>query len=382
MKTIAERLLHGPPPQRACASEGEKTTESPRHRKMIVAEFYYSFRGGYTETSHVLMLRSLIYQVWTQEPRLWPLLGPIYMQRCKSCELNNTEPLWSFDTLESIMRSLCNCQIPLNICLIVDAMDESRADMQDDVLRLFVEMARSEANCALKIMVASRPQAIHKYVGQGHRFVLQRFNRQDIEKMVNKTINSFHAEFPRETTGTVAFRQDLTARVDYSTIQDYILSNADGVFLWVTLVLQNVASAIAKGGYSIADLEQRVRKLPLELGGPNGFYRAMVDSIAHGQARGREDLDHDVDGDDETAWSVDYARKILTWVTFAERVLYPDHLAEALAISQLTATDYQSDWDLERHRPQQIERGVMTYCAGLIEIKPQVGAPYLPRALP
>jgi tRNA uridine 5-carbamoylmethylation protein Kti12 len=58
----------------------DNSPDNSKDQNTIIAEFYYNFRGGITETSHELMLRSIVYQIWSQNERLFPLLRDRYRE--------------------------------------------------------------------------------------------------------------------------------------------------------------------------------------------------------------------------------------------------------------------------------------------------------------
>ncbi len=123
--------------------------------------------------------------------------------------------------------------------------------------------------------------------------------------------------------------------------------------MWVTLVLKDLEQCFINGGYSRATLNARLISLPKELGGKEGFYRRMVDSL--------------VDKHKEDQEQQELGRRILTWITFAERPLSVAELQDALATpSGLERTDL-SKHILHDHRPHKLERAILSSCGGLAE---------------
>ena len=66
----------------------------------IFATFHYSFRGGFTETSHELMLRSIVYQIFRANSRLFPLIRNRYRS------MKETESMWNYENLKSALQSV------------------------------------------------------------------------------------------------------------------------------------------------------------------------------------------------------------------------------------------------------------------------------------
>lgn len=68
---------------------------------VLIADFFYSFRGGVKETSHGLMLQSILYQLLNQDERLFPLFQKVY--RTKRSVGN---VMWQYEDLREIFASL------------------------------------------------------------------------------------------------------------------------------------------------------------------------------------------------------------------------------------------------------------------------------------
>uniref|UniRef100_A0A8H7KD73 Nephrocystin 3-like N-terminal domain-containing protein n=1 Tax=Bionectria ochroleuca TaxID=29856 RepID=A0A8H7KD73_BIOOC len=259
---------------------------SPQDWNTIIAEFYYSFRGGITETSHELMLRSIVYQIWKQNRRLFPLLRDRYRQ-LKEMSDNEAEKmsLWSYDDLRTALQSLHQIDFPLKIVNVVDGMDESDNARRDDVLGFLPGLSTRTSHCTIKILIASRPETdIKLHLARARRIVLQEVNTEDIQKVVATGIEKLkRLSTGYENNETLLPSERNRDRDSFSTIKDYIVDNSRGVFLWVSLILRDLEKPVREGRYTMTSLNKRVRKLPKDLGGLDGFYRAMVNSLIRRQ---------------------------------------------------------------------------------------------------
>lgn len=299
------------------------------------------------------MLRSIVYQIWTQNKRLWPFLRDKYRTlKARSDTTAPGEQLWEYEDLKTVLRSLQNVDFALQVFIIVDGMDESESGRQNDVLRFLLELSQPtgpERPCAIKVLVASRPEVnITIHLHNCRHIVLQDVNRGDIQKAIDEGIRQLACDASTPPTR-------------FSSIKDYIKDNSQGVFLWVSLVLQDLKRHVQRGTYSMAGLEKRVRGLPKELGGPDGFYRSIVDSLIKRQA---EDEPYEDQRDDPVA----VARKLLLWATFSSRPMRLEEFEDILATPARLGSTEESDYDFEAHRPQNIERGLFFYCGGLVEV--------------
>lgn len=320
----------------------------------IVAEFYYSFRGGTTETSHELMLRSLVYQIWSQNSRLFPVLQKRYRRLAKENENMATgkNSFWRYEELKYALQSLHDIDFPVKIYIIVDGMDESDNEKREDVLRFLPALAARSSQCIVKVLVASRPETtINLHLMQGRHIVLQQFNTKDIQIAINDGIDYLKS-----------FSRDNDSSSDgFLDIAEYILENSEGVFLWVSLVLRDLERTIRKGAYTLDRLLRQVRTLPKDLGGPKGFYRLMVESMIRCQENDASQHDEEKEEDIKTS------RRILNWVTFSR---FPISIRELEGVLATPAEcDIEpSNYSFEQHKPLDLERGIMSYCGGLVEV--------------
>jgi hypothetical protein len=318
------------------------TFNNPKDISTIIARFYYSFRGGNTQSSHELMLRSIVYQIWKENSRLFPLLRDRYRELKRSSDAREKQPLWSYDELKSALQSLHRIEFDLNLFIVVDGMDESDNDKRADVLNFLPSLAVLDTSCITKIFIASRPEIDigSQLLKVPHHIKLQEVNEKDIIMVVERWIERMESErgCKRET---------------FSTTKEYITKHSSGVFMWVMLVLRDIEQCVVKGWYSIAVLDERVKGLPRELGGKDGFYRAMIESL--------------IENCKEDTAQKERGRRIFAWITFVKRPLSVLELQDALATPQSESTNFSS-YRLEDHRPLQLDQGILSSCGGLVEV--------------
>ncbi|KAM0458660.1 hypothetical protein ACHAPV_006052 [Trichoderma viride] len=273
------------------------TFNNPEDKNTIIARFYYSFRGGNTETNHELMLRSIVYQIWNNNSRLYKLLKDRYRELQKSNNESERTPFWRYEDLKSVLQSLHGIDFFLKVVIVVDGMDESDNVRRNDVLRFLPNLVVRDSNCIVKILIASRPEndIIHQLKKTcSHHIRLQDVNEKDISLVVDNWIEQMES------------RRGCKRGI-FQDIRDYVIKESSGVFLWVALVLKDMEKCVAKGGYSKGDLDERVHRLPKELGGEQGFYQQMLLSLS---ANGEDDM-----GQEERA------RRIFYWCRLVEVLL-------------------------------------------------------------
>ncbi|KAI1388442.1 uncharacterized protein F4822DRAFT_246736 [Hypoxylon trugodes] len=342
-------------------SDREKLNDAKLYLDTVVAAFFYSFRGGITETSHELMLRSLVYQIWSQNKRLFPLLQDTYRRlRLKNDNIPETTSFWRYEDLKCVLGSLHKVDFPLRVFVLVDGVDESDSAKRGDSLRFLDDLSSKESNCVMKVLIVSRPEVVitNPRLGRSCHIVLQKENAEDIRKVVEKWTEGLQHDHGGKLLSKKSRKPD-----NFSEIGDYIIENSQGVFLWVSLVLRDLERLFRKGGYTIASLENRVRKLPKDLGGPHGFYRAIVDSLISRQGLDEGSDEDDIEEDQRLA------KRILAWVTFPKRPISMRELEHVLATPLQIGDVDLSTYDLERNRPLELERGLIAYCGGLVEVR-------------
>ena len=302
----------------------------------VIAEFYYSFRGGRKETDHNLMLQSLVYQIWTRNTRLFPLIQDQY-RAMKS----KGKVFWNCEELMSALRALHRLDFDLDVIIALDAMDESdRSDLYD-VLDFLLHLPNDKSRCNIKLLIASRPE-IQPMIHKCCRIVLQEENKADIHMAVDEWARNLPSSFDSNIL---------------SRMKEHIIRNSNGVFLWVTLVLRDLDEYIRRGAYRQAGLLSRLQRPPKELGGRGGFYRAMIDPLLGEDGQDRDQHEKRIDG-----------RRILAWVTFTKRPLLIYELQEVLAVPADSTAMGTMEYDLVANRPSDLETGILSLCGGLVEV--------------
>ena len=317
----------------------------------IVSSFYYSFRGGPSEMRHELMLRSIAYQVFGQNERLFALIRKQFRKK-----MSEQSP-WNYQDLKSVLNSLHNTPFPIRIYVAVDGLDESDNALRDDVLQFFAALVTPQSRCVLKVLLASRPENdIKPWMNRAHHIVLEEMNHKDIRLVIRSGMRTLEETRRSIANQGVAPVESRDHNQVFSAAEKYILVNSRGVFLWATLVLRELESFLRCGGYSLEDIDECVRRLPKELGGPGGFYTAMVEKLVKQTSRLPG---HEARG-----------RRIFAWVTFSEGQLSVSELRDALALPSKPLEETNlATFDLARARPIDFERGLSSLCGGFIEVR-------------
>jgi hypothetical protein len=311
------------------ASESnEALFRRPRVQDSIIADFFYSTRGGQRETSHKLMLQSLLYQILEQGSHLFEVFQePFRRMKHKSESTDGIE--WSHDALRSVFLSLAHdkdheSKNPrCKIYILLDAIDESEDEEKERILYLLRDLCLGRGK--IKVIIVSRPMTKEGILGKFHRIELQRENQVDIEKVVDAGLRSIS-----DMWGELNERQP-------GEVKRYLLNNARGVILWVVRII-NYIEALVSEGSTMKEINEALKGLPNDL--ESGYKRII------------RNLPPD---------NIEIARPMLIWASFAKRHLTLEEFQDAIDISQSQISDLEKGWPSFRQR-------ILSTCGGLVEI--------------
>jgi len=155
--------------------------------------------------------------------------------------------------------------IPLKICFLVDGLDEFDG-LHEDIANVFKDMTEA---CDVKVCLSSRPLvAFSNSFKDCPSLRLQDLTRPDITKYVNGKFGAsqaFNSLLTREPISTT----ELLAE---------IIDKADGVFLWVHIVVQSLLKGVQNRD-EISILHQRLRCMPQELEPLYGHLLGLIEPV-------------------------------------------------------------------------------------------------------
>ncbi|KAL7787264.1 quinon protein alcohol dehydrogenase-like superfamily [Trichoderma afarasin] len=209
----------------------------------------------------ISVLRGLIFSLVDQQRHLLKHLREHYARQGKS--LFEPPSAWYAlsDILQSLLSELNNNQKPT--CLLVDALDECVNEDMSRLLDFIVKMSNEFPY--VKWVVSSRnwPQIIDKLESLGPQAQLSlELNANSVASAVQIYIKQKVSRLS-ESKGYKKDREE--------AVRKYLLENADGTFLWVALVCQNLQRVSAWNALS---------KLKAYPPGLDPFYQQMVNGLA------------------------------------------------------------------------------------------------------
>jgi len=319
----------------------------------IVADFFYSHRGGELGKSHTVMLQSLLYQILDQAGSFFECFLDEYrlLRRQHGAGFK-----WPEASLKRILLSLVTHQMVIettvHLYIIIDALDESNEEGRRSILDIFRQISSTKGPVVVtKVLMASRPNVeVEDILRDCHLIRLQDENRDDI--------GAFVSYYLKDVYDDLHFEEQ-----EYLNAKEYIVENSQGVFLWTHFVVQELAEK-ARRGLSRREIRQTLESLPFEL---YGVYERII----------RELLAEEDDGE------IQKSEKMFQLVLFAARPLTVAEFSQAMAVPANYFPHVFTEEDLEDNliRPT-IKRPVLCRGRNLIETSYHVKVDELfPRSL-
>ena len=229
---------------------------------LVVAKFFFWNAGNDMQKSQEGLLRSLLHEVLSQCPQLMESVCPL---RWRNSDLYDThsEPWTKQELTESfdLLSRLPN--LTSKFCFFIDGLDE----YQGDHFGLIQTVRRLAASSSIKICLSSRPwEEFTDAFGsdKDRTIILQDLTRGDIQLYVHDALEQHHH-----------FAKPEEADPRWNELIEEIEDRAQGVFLWVTLVVRSLLRGLTHAD-DVSDLQRRLREFPAEL---NPFFQHIFDSI-------------------------------------------------------------------------------------------------------
>ncbi|KAK8103282.1 hypothetical protein PG984_016428 [Apiospora sp. TS-2023a] len=245
----------------------ESVAESLQHWadgcKLFKASFYFWCAGYPLQKSLEGLLRTLLFKILQQMPDAIP---SIVSDPELTVPLSYNED-WDLDTLFRMYEIIVHQKKDVKFCFFIDGLDELNDDEHRSVRDLISTLDRLEMSDKIKLCVASRPwQEFKDVYGQtpSQRLKLEDLTRDDIHAYVSDCFKS-HTRF-----------LELRNRdSNYENLVEEVVNRAEGVFLWVRLVVGQLLDGFTSGK-SVQTLQQQVMKYPEDL---DKFFSDIINSI-------------------------------------------------------------------------------------------------------
>ena len=228
--------------------------------RLIIAKYFFWNAGAPMQKSQQGLLQSLLRDIFGQCPELVSIVCPSRWKRYY--EIGGT---WTRLELSQVFRKLSQQQLlNLKFCFFIDGVDEYDGDDYRHIIDVLKDL---NASPSVKICLSSRPWNIFIAAfgtDSDTRLLLEDHNGEDIQKYVKKRF---------EGDEQFALLQSRDPRS--SDLVDQIVRNAQGVFLWVRIVVSNLLRGL-RNDDSLSDLQRRLQSFPTTL---TAYFQHMFDSI-------------------------------------------------------------------------------------------------------
>lgn len=359
------------------AGSGKSTLAASLQRSLykdahniVVADFFYNISGKPVQNGHLWMLRSILYQILEKKQALYRFYKPFF----RKAMANSHEP-WKYDLLEETLLRLQDATSDgdhLNFLFIIDGLDESEdgedpGTSREHFAHLLSKLCESKAGNIFQIIVLSRPEpSIRLILNPAYSIDMKEENYHDIERIVRYGISIIDKRLHSGPNGPLMIYNSASTNVEdvpditkLNFIKDYLLEHADGVILWVVLVLREMESIANDGADSIWQLKMELDKFPIDLA---RTYEGMLERL---KAR--------------KPWNLQKSTYVFSWLFFGEYTITLCEMREVLAM--FGWCDYSDDTRrnfLDEHSILQQEdpwnptwKQLSYLCGGFIEIIPQ-----------
>jgi hypothetical protein len=303
--------------------------------ELLMPTFFFWNLGTALQNSHVGLIRSLLHAVLEAHEELIPVVFPVLWHNWKPSD-EDVEPSY-IEVKKAFELLLGRSSSFLKLCIFVDGIDEYNGDHKD--MSLFL---RSLTSTHVKVVVSSRPiTACVNAFQHCPTLRLQDLTRGDMEIYVRENLCTHQS--------MVALANQHPQRV--TSLVGEIRSKANGVFLWVSIVVRLLIEGL-EAGDDMHDLKHKLRLLPADL---RDLYRRMMFKMQpeyQVQAAEMFQLLH--------TWNAMVPEQPLKTIVFSFALEDP---SKAL---QLPVGPLEAENALERYH--KTEARVRSRCCGLIEV--------------
>ncbi|KAH0370231.1 purine and uridine phosphorylase, partial [Aureobasidium melanogenum] len=297
------------------------TNAKKKVRGPVVISYFFNARGESLEKSTIGMYRSLLFQLLSDVPRLQEVLDTN-----EAIELQSVpSDLWPTETLQLLFRRAIEKLENQRLTCFIDALDEceNNEDQVREMVHFFEALGERATMSKTRFHVCfSSRHYPHITIDKCVELVLeaQQGHSEDITKYINSRLKVGRSKRAEQ-------------------IKSEVRENAQGIFLWVILVVPMLQKAYDHG--RVHALSECLRGLPKGL---NELFEDML----------RRDADH-----------MENLKSCLRWILYAARPLSPEELYFAIFSTSSSAS--ATIWNPEDVTFEDIKRFILSSSKGLAE---------------
>ncbi len=363
----------------------------PQMSSVVTGAWFYSVKLESTQRSHHVLMKTLLHSFLCRDPEDFYKHIDLY-RKIRTPEAT----LWTQHDLEMFLRRISTSPRDTSLIAVIDALDESEDGAESEVSRDHLTAFLLDLAChqqsRLRLIVTSRPyRSFTEAFRNCEQIVLEQVTKDDIATVVDRGLSWLRNSLDREQGQSGSFvavdsptqqrrrsrRQDRLKAIrtgpqpttvfmtflddEFKSMREFLLANANGVFLWTTLVLRELERISKTPLFNVQDLKKILFSLPAEL---EDLYSMILARLVSGS-----------DGLHKT-------RRILAWTigTDQSRPLTLSMLFDAIGINENLDLDEYLDSKTDPFLPHKPVYGCNTWgrfafdvyeqCGGLIDILP------------
>jgi hypothetical protein len=204
----------------------------------ITAHHYFYTAGTHLQKSCEGLLRALLFDILLKRPALMETTVPERwnnITRDRIRNFNEFQPGSIPELLQSLLRLADDSDKSTRFCFFVDGLDEYEGNSQE-IIKVLAQLASSPN---IKMCIASRPWNVFEDAygrKKSDRIYLQDLTQRDIRIYTTRMLQ----EHPKWTSFS---RQNIS----HEDLITAITSRAQGVFLWVYLVVRSLYDGLSDG---------------------------------------------------------------------------------------------------------------------------------------
>ena len=224
---------------------------------VLVAKHFFWNSGTQEQRSQEGLFRCLLFEILDQRRDLIREVFPEQWRQNRSLGMHSrSHRTWSLSTLKKGFQCLTQRSTKgSKMCFFVDGLDECEGTEESGNHRTMGEFLMSMTSPFVKICLSSRPWRVFTDIfSQCPRLRLQDLTEHDIRIFVTDELTH---------NGRMKALQDLGPGSSTDLV-DEIVSRAEGVFLWVTLVLKSIVNGVGRHE-TVPELRNRLRSVPSDL---------------------------------------------------------------------------------------------------------------------
>ncbi|KAF7907807.1 hypothetical protein BELL_0935g00040 [Botrytis elliptica] len=233
-------------------------------KPLYIAKFFFWWAGTGIQKSQNGLLRTLLFETLRQMPKIIPLILPsaFAMTYARESFISGSPHSYVWDTSslsEAFTALVSQTEMPMKLCLFIDGLDEYQG-AEFEIARLFKERIFSPD---VKVCISSRPHIpFEDAFFTCPRLRLQDFTQKDFNVYVKKCL------VQDKMMVSLAEREP----EECQKLEQEIVNEAQGVFLWVVLVVRTLMDGLSKHD-GVSELQLRLKALPKNL---DELYEVMI----------------------------------------------------------------------------------------------------------